>query len=118
MANMEKEFSTNITNLFTALWKVDTTLVMLPWNTQPSLPPYAKNASFPTTKQAAQAYVNKVFLSPGENCWLKAKIGHSKTFKSFDNETFQAWLCQNDAIFFKEIIQEKITTKAGWFLGL
>lgn len=88
MSKMEKEFATSMTDLFQAVWKLDPTTILFPWNDTSSVKPFSHTSQFPTTKPATMAYARNIFLSSGENSWMKVQIGHSKDFSVFELDDF------------------------------
>jgi hypothetical protein len=117
MGEQEAEVIQHFQKLTSLLWDIDPQILIYPWIDNPANKPLKKGGKLPIHRDGLKVYADNIYLAQYKSPWLKLRIGHSKDYEVFADETFKATLLSSDMTFYKEKLQTRFTCRTGWLLG-
>ncbi len=116
--DQESEFLEIMQDTLTKLWTIDPKLVVYPWKEEnEGGKPIQSGKVFPSNRDAFAEFTERVFLKRGMNVWIRLHVGHNKSLAALQDAKMIDHFRQKDMLAYKDNLQVKTTTKAGWLLG-
>jgi hypothetical protein len=116
--DQESEFLEIMQDTLTKLWTIDPKLVVYPWKEEnDGGKPIQSGKVFPSNRDAFAEFTERVFLKRGMNVWIRLHVGHNKSLAALQDAKMIDHFRQKDMLAYKDNLQVKTTTKAGWLLG-
>ncbi len=116
--DQETEFLEIMQDTLTKLWTIDPKLVVYPWKDEnEGGKPIQAGKAFPSNRDAFAEFTERVFLKRGMNVWIRLHVGHNKSLAILQEDKMIDHFRQKDMLAYKDNLQVKTTTKAGWLLG-
>ena len=110
-----QELVTGFNTAVRRLIHLDSAMIILPWEDGSNIAPIKKGNRLPNTRELMDFYVDKTFVTQGEECWSRFRLAHDKCIEHLcdDKNWFRKqgmWFCADD-------MQVRNHIAAGWFLG-
>ncbi len=116
--DQETEFLDIMQDTLAKLWTIDPKLVVYPWKPEyEGGKPIQAGKAFPSNRDAFAEFTERVFLKRGMNVWVRLHVGHNKSLAILQSDKMVDHFRQKDMLAYKDNLQVKTTTKAGWLLG-
>mgnify|MGYP000662507752 CR=1 FL=1 len=116
--DQEHEFLEIMEQTLTKLWSIDPKLVVYPWKPEnEGGKPIQSGKELPSNRDAFSVFTERVFLKRGINVWIRLHVGHNKSLVVLQSDKMTDHFRQKDMLVYKDTLQVKTTTKAGWLLG-
>jgi hypothetical protein len=116
--DQEHEFLEIMEQTLTKLWSIDPKLVVYPWKPEnEGGKPIQSGKELPSNRDAFSEFTERVFLKRGINVWIRLHVGHNKSLAVLQSDKMIDHFRQKDMLVYKDNLQVKTTTKAGWLLG-
>jgi hypothetical protein len=117
LADQEIEFHTYLTGVLKELWKIDSSLVLLPWQDYATNSPLTSKMKLAQSKQGMSVYCSQIYLQPNTCAWPRLRIGHNLPISDILSADLDTILRSNDERLTRENIQHQHTSNVGFLLG-